>query len=80
MNELLTKIPDIVQIIALVGMCISILATILVRITPSQSDDEKVNGLIQKFQKLLSWLPTLGLNPNTKKLQEALDEINKKNG
>lgn len=78
MNELLQKIPDIVQLIALVGMAVSVLATILVRLTPDKADDEKVDAFIQKFQKVLHWLPTIGLNPNTKKLQEAYDELKAK--
>jgi hypothetical protein len=77
MHPLLEKIPDIIQLIALLGMALSVLATILVRITPSKADDEKVDAIVQKFQKVLHWLPTIGVNPNTKKLQEAYEELKK---
>lgn len=79
MQELLLKIPDFVQVFALLGMVISILATVVVRITPSTTDDEKVNSIVAKFLKVLHWLPTIGVNPQTKKLQEAYEELKAKN-
>ena len=78
MQELLTKVPDIIQVIALLGMVASILATIVVRLTPSTTDDEKVSAIVAKFMKVLHWLPTIGINPQTKKLQEAYEDIKKK--
>ena len=75
MQELLVKIPDFIQVFALFGMIISILATVIVRLTPSTTDDEKVNAVISKFMKVLQWLPTIGVNPQTKKLQEAYEEL-----
>ena len=78
MQELLVKIPDIIQVIALIGMAVSILATIIVRLTPSTADDEKVSAIVAKFMKLLMWLPTIGVNPQTKKLQEAYEELKAK--
>jgi len=78
MQELLMKVPDIIQVIALLGMVVSILATIVVRLTPSTTDDEKVSAIIAKFMKVLQWLPTIGVNPQTKKLQEAYEELKAK--
>jgi DNA polymerase I-like protein with 3'-5' exonuclease and polymerase domains len=78
MQEILQKIPDWIEAIALLGMSLSILATVLVRLTPSKADDEKVDEFIKKFQKVLHWMPTIGVNPNTKKLQEAYDELKAK--
>lgn len=78
MQELLMKVPDIIQVIALLGMVASILATIVVRLTPSTTDDEKVSAIVAKFMKVLHWLPTIGINPQTKKLQEAYEDIKKK--
>lgn len=78
MQELLMKIPDIIQVVALLGMVISIAATIVVRLTPSTTDDEKVSAIIAKFMKVLQWLPTIGVNPQTKKLQEAYEELKAK--
>lgn len=78
MQELLMKVPDIIQVIALLGAVVSILATIVVRLTPSTTDDEKVSAIIAKFMKVLQWLPTIGVNPQTKKLQEAYEELKAK--
>lgn len=78
MQELLMKVPDIIQVIALLGMVVSILATVVVRLTPSTTDDEKVGAIIAKFMKVLQWLPTIGVNPQTKKLQEAYEELKAK--
>lgn len=78
MQELLMKVPDIIQVIALLGMVASILATIVVRLTPSTTDDEKVSAIVAKFMKVLQWLPTIGVNPQTKKLQEAYEELKAK--
>lgn len=80
MQELLMKVPDVIQVIALLGMVVSIIATIVVRLTPSTSDDEKVSAIIAKFMKVLQWLPTIGVNPQTKKLQEAYEDLKAKQG
>lgn len=78
MTEILQKVPDWIEMIALLGMILSLLATVLVRLTPSTTDDEKVGAFIAKFQKVLHWLPTIGINPKTKKLQEAYQELKAK--
>jgi hypothetical protein len=78
MQEFLQKIPDWIQAVALLGMSISLLATVLVRLTPSKTDDEQVAIWVEKLQKVLHWLPTIGVNPNTKKLQEAYEELKAK--
>ena len=78
MQEILAKIPDIIEIFALLGMVLSILATVVVRLTPSKLDDEKVSSITAKFVKALQWLPTIGVNPQTKKLEEAYNELKAK--
>ena len=78
MSNLLTKIPDIVQLIALIGMAVSILATLVARIIPGTKDDEAVGKGVGFFLKLLHWAPTIGINPQTKKLEEAYAELKAK--
>lgn len=78
MANLLAKIPDIVQMIALVGMAVSILATLVARIIPGTKDDEAVGKFVSVVQKLIGWMPTLGVNPQTKKLEEAYQELKAK--
>lgn len=75
MQKVLEMVPDIIQLISLAGMCISILATIVVRITPSKSDDEKLAVFLDKFLRVVQWLPTIGVNPRTQKLEETLKEL-----
>ena len=64
---------------ALIG-AISILATVVVRLTPSKSDDEIVYGAAAKFWKFVSYLPTIGINPRTQKLEEAYKELKGEQG
>lgn len=78
MQEVLGKIPEIIQLLSVILMIISILATIIVRLTPSKTDDEKVSKFSSTLMGVLHWLPTIGINPQTKKLQEAYEEIKKK--
>lgn len=78
MEQFLAQVPDIIQVIALLGMAISLLASIIVRITPTKSDDEKLDLFLAKFLKVLAWLPTIGINPRTKEMEKALEELRKK--
>lgn len=78
MAQLLAKIPDLIQLIALIGMAVSVLATLLVRLTPSKADDEAVGKATAFFLKILKWMPTIGVNPQTKKLEEAYEELKAK--
>jgi hypothetical protein len=57
------------------GVCIA--ASVVVRITPSKKDDEIVNKTVAFFYKLLHFLPTIGVNPQTKKIKEHLDALKK---
>lgn len=47
-------------------------ATVVVRITPTKSDDEKLDKILTKVHKIFSYLPTLGINPKTKELEEMM--------
>lgn len=78
MQEILQKIPDFIQLFALLGMVLTILATIIVRLTPSKVDDEKVDAFALKIMKALSWLPTIGINPRTQALEQAYKELKEK--
>lgn len=77
MSEFLEKIPDLVEVLSLVLTALTILATVIVRITPSKKDDEILDGISGKLLKVLSWLPTIGLNPRTKQLESALRDLKK---
>lgn len=75
MESLLGKLPEYVEIIAQAFLAISILASIVVRLTPSKKDDEFVGSAAEKFLKFMSYLPTVGINPRTKKLEEAYKDL-----
>lgn len=77
MEKLLVLLPDWVQVISVALSSIMILATVIVRLTPSKEDDTKVAKIASMVFKIISYLPTLGMNPNTKKLKEYYDEMHK---
>ena len=54
-----------------------IVATIAVRLTPSKGDDESVGKVAKYFFRLLQFLPTIGVNPQTKKIEEAYKDLKK---
>lgn len=54
---------------------IVIMATAAARMIPGKGDDDKVAEYSSLVWKFISWLPTLGINPNTQKLKEAYDKL-----
>lgn len=66
-------LPVVVDVLAALGG-LTLAATLVVRITPSKSDDEVVGKIAGYWLKVIRWFPTIGVNPNTKKLEEALAE------
>ena len=48
----------------------AIIATVFVRLTPTKSDDEKLDQLLKKIHKFMAILPTFGINPRTKELEK----------
>lgn len=89
--EILLKVPDWLQVIALVLMAIVVLATVAVRVaavvakmTENTADDEKVakaqelvNKVAEGLMKFLHLFPTLGKNPRTQQLEKAYQELKK---
>lgn len=69
------KIPVILDMLSQGLMIVCIVATALAMFTPSDVDDAKVESMATKVQKFLSWMPTFGVNPRTKKLEEALNAL-----
>lgn len=76
--ELYEKIMMWLPYVAEVFMGLSILATLLVRIIPGDKDDAAVSKFIAMLDKALAWAPTIGVNPKTKKMREALKELQEK--
>jgi Trk-type K+ transport system membrane component len=75
--ELVQKIMEWVPFVAQLFMGLSILATVVVRVIPGEKDDAAVGKVVGFILKALAWLPTIGVNPQTKKLEDALKELKK---
>lgn len=68
MSELLEKVPEYLTAIV-------VIASILVRITPSEQDNRALGSFGRYVGMLLHFLPTIGINPKTKRLQKALEDL-----
>lgn len=75
MEQVLANLPAHIETLCEVIGAITILATVIVRLTPSKKDDESVLNIAKGFWKAVSYLPTIGINPRTKKLEEAYKEV-----
>jgi hypothetical protein len=51
-------------------------ATAIVRVTPTKSDDEKLQKVLDGVHKFCAYCPTLGVNPKTKELLNAVLKSN----
>ncbi len=75
-KQFLENIPYIIQIVADLLFAIMLLATIVVRLFPGA---KKVGESVGKVKGWLLWAieraPTLGLNPRTKALKDALIDL-----
>ena len=73
--EILDKIVSLLPVVSQVFMVVAILATIVVRLTPSERDDADASKAVAVLLKILRRLPTVGINPGTKKLEEAYEDL-----
>ena len=78
MDEIFSKLPEYFTVAAEVIGVIAIVATVVVRLTPNKEDDEKVGKIVKLIFRLVSYLPTLGINPKTKNLEKAVKELSEK--
>ena len=74
MFEIMMKIQPLVEILSYLVLGLVITATALARLTPSPKDDEAVGKIKAMVLLALKFLPTIGINPQTKKLEEATKE------
>lgn len=78
MEQFISGLPEYLKIAAEFLGVLVVFATVVARITPTKSDDETVSKISSVILKVISYLPTIGINPQTKKLQEAYDELKNK--
>ena len=74
MEELLAKVPVYVQAASVVLSGLVVVASAVAKVTPSKTDDEVVSKVGKFLFKVLAFLPKVGLNPQTKKLEEFYNE------
>ena len=77
MGEMIEKVPMWIQAIALGLSGLVLVATAVVQLTPSKKDDATVGKIKKVIDKILHWLPTIGINPQTKVLKEKVEEEKK---
>jgi hypothetical protein len=65
-----SKILDYYNLISQYVFAAALIATFLVRLTPSKHD----NMVLSKLIKILLYLPILGLSPLTRKMQKELEK------
>jgi DNA polymerase I-like protein with 3'-5' exonuclease and polymerase domains len=51
-----------------------ILATVIAKATVTKKDDEIMNEIDSVLLKVLNFMPTIGVDPRTQKLQDALED------
>lgn len=77
MLELLTKIEPMVTMISQILLAVMILATLASQVIGRGKYAEKVGSISEKVLSFIQYLPTLGINPKTKKLEDALKDVRK---
>lgn len=78
MEEIIAKVPTWINLAALGLSSLVVIASVVVRVTKSKKDDEVVGKVAGMIFKALKWLPTIGINPQTKELEKAYEELKQK--
>jgi hypothetical protein len=63
---------EILDTISHVVFGLVLAATAIVRLTPCKADDEKLNKILSHLHLVFRYLPTLGVNPKTKELEQLM--------
>lgn len=77
MEEVFAKLPESIKLVAEIIGVVCLVATVVVHITPNPDDDGKIKKFTDVIFKVINYLPTLGINPRTKKLEESVKEYQK---
>lgn len=72
MIELIMGLKPMFEAVSQVVFALVILATAIARLTPSPDDDVAVGKVRAFLLNVVRFLPTVGVNPQTKKLEKAL--------
>ena len=72
MESFTTNIMPVINVVSMIVTGVVVIATVIVRITPTDTDDKAAKSISDTVLKILKHFPTIGVNPQTKKLEEAL--------
>jgi hypothetical protein len=75
MDKILAQAPAIVQMISLILSVLTVMATVIVRLPFAKKYSQEVSGFGKGLVKVLHWLPTIGINPQTAKLEETIMQL-----
>lgn len=73
-SELTSKLPEIIDIACQLFTSLAIFATVVSRALAKPDVQTKVGKIADKGLELMQYLPTIGVNPKTKQMKEALKE------
>lgn len=80
MESFLVNFIPYVEKISYGLMVVVSIASLVARLTPTPKDDKIVSKVSGFILKIVRFLPTIGINPNTKKLEKAYDDLKVKDG
>lgn len=75
MEQFLLAAKPVAESISMVLTFLTLSATLLVRLPVLKKYSGNVSGFGKNLVKFLHWLPTIGINPQTKKLEETIMEL-----
>jgi hypothetical protein len=75
MDGLIQKVLALVDPISQGLFALVILLTIIAKLTPNKKDDEIASKAGKLLLKFFNFLPKFGVNPSTKKLEAAYEEL-----
>jgi len=70
MVEFIANVPGYLETASLYLSVLTVIATALVRLPIFASYQDEVAGVAGAINKVLHWMPTIGVNPKTKALAE----------
>lgn len=71
---MLAQLPMYLESILQILGALTVLGTIIAKLIPGEKDDAIVAKMEGFWLKISMFLPSLGINPKTKELKEALEE------
>ncbi len=75
MEQFLSQARPIIEMLSVALSLLTLIATVLVRMPFAKQYSDEVSGFAKYLVKVLHWLPTIGINPQTKKLEETIMEL-----